>query len=257
VTLTVFDSKNQKVTSYTSAEKAHAPDAAKLPFAPEWVPSHPILPATPGMHRFMWDLRYPSGGDSDNPFRSGGVWAPPGNYWVALSVNGQTLRQSLTLKPDPRVRVPPAALQREFDLAIQVQKTSAQNAAALKEASTLMKALSDRVAHETKLHALMLHAMASISALSDVPLPSNVHPGRETLPSRADSFRSLATDFEKLEAAIDNADADPGADAKASDATLSKMLAATLKQWQALKAGEIAALNKALTAAGEKAVPGN
>jgi len=38
--------------------------------------------------------------------------------------------------------------------------------------------------------------------------------------SRADSFRSLAGDFEKLKAAIDGAD--PSADAKASYATLSK-----------------------------------
>jgi hypothetical protein len=245
------------VTSYTSAEKAHTLDAAKLPFAPEWVPPHPILPATPGMHRFMWDLHYPSGdGSSDNPFRASGVWAPPGNYWIALTVNGQTLRQPLTLKPDPRVKVAPAALQREFQLAMQVQKTSAQNTAALKEASALMKALGARVAHETKLRPQMLHAMASINALSDVPLPSNEHPGRENPPAQASSFRSLAADFEKLQAAIDNADADPSADAKASAATLSKMLAATLKQWQALKTGEIAALNASLTAAGEKSVIG-
>jgi len=255
VTLTVFDAKNQKVTSYTSTEKAHAPNAAKLPFAPEWVPPHPILPATPGMHRFMWDLHYPSSEPSENPFRGGGVWAPPGNYWVALTITGQTLRQPLTVKPDPRVKVAPAALQREFELAMQVQKTSAQNAGALKEATALMKTLGDRVAHETKLRAQMLHAMASISTLTDVPLPSSVHPGRENPPARADSFRSLASNFEKLEAAIDDADADPSADAKASYTTLSKMLAATLKQWQVLKAGEIAALNAALTAAGEKALP--
>jgi hypothetical protein len=37
VTLTSLIPKIRKVTSYTSAEKAHAPDAATLPFAPEWV----------------------------------------------------------------------------------------------------------------------------------------------------------------------------------------------------------------------------
>ena len=98
----------------------------------------------------------------------------------------------------------------------------------------------------------MLHAMASIAALTDVPLPQAVHPGRENPPARADSLRSLAADFQKLEQAVDAADADPSADAKASYATLSKMLAATLKQWQALKQGEIATLNAALVAAGEK-----
>lgn len=256
VTLTVYDSKNQKVTSYTSAEKAHTPDAAKLPFAPEWVPPHPILPATAGMHRFMWDLHYPSGdGSSDNPFRASGVWAPPGNYSVALTVNGQALRQPLTVKPDPRVKVAPAALQREFDLARQVQKTSAQNDAALKEATALMKTLAARSPHETKLRLPMIHAMSSIAALTDIPLVTI--PGRENPLARADSFRSLASDFEKLAAAIDNADADPSADAKASYATLSKMLAATLKRWQALKAEEIAELDKALTAAREKGVTGH
>jgi hypothetical protein len=254
VTLTVFDAKNQKIKSYTSAEKAHVPDAATLPFAPEWAPPHPILPATPGMHRFMWDLHYPSGEESDNPFRASGVWAPPGNYWIALSVNGQTLRQPLTVKPDPRVKMAPAALLREFQLAMQVQTAAAQTAAALKDASALMKALAARAPHETRLRPQMLHAMASIAALTDVPLPSNVHPGRENPPARADSLRSLASDFQKLEQAVDAADADPSADAKASYATLSKMLAATLKQWQALKQAEIAALNAALAAAGEKAV---
>jgi hypothetical protein len=68
----------------------------------------------------------------------------------------------------------------------------------------------------------MLHAMASIAALTDVPLPQAVHPGRENPPARADSFCSLAGDFEKLKAAIDAAGADPSADAKASYATLSK-----------------------------------
>jgi hypothetical protein len=211
------------------------------------------LPVTPGMHRFMWDLHYPSGdGSSDNPFRASGVWAPPGSYAVALTVNGQTLRQPLTLRPDPRVKVAPAALQLEFDLARQVQKTSAQNDAALKEATALMKALAARAPHETKFRLPIIHAMSSIAALTDVPLVTI--PGRENPPAHTDSFRSLATDFEKLAAAIDNADADPSADAKASYATLSKMLAATLKQWQALKQGEIAALDKALAAAGEKAL---
>jgi hypothetical protein len=102
----------------------------------------------------------------------------------------------------------------------------------------------------------MLHAMESIAALTDVPLPQAVHPGRENPPARADSLRSLATDFQKLEQAVDAADADPSADARASYATLSKMLATTLKQWQALKQGEIAALDAALAAAGERTIAG-
>ena len=50
-----------------------------------------------------------------------GVWAPPGHYTVELTVDGRTLRQPLTVKPDPRVKLTQAAYEREFHLARMVE----------------------------------------------------------------------------------------------------------------------------------------
>ena len=50
------------------------------------------------------------------------------------------------------------------------------------------------------------------------------------------------------------ADADPSADAVASYARLSKMAAATLRNWQQLKRNDLAELNAALSEAGAKPI---
>jgi photosystem II stability/assembly factor-like uncharacterized protein len=254
VTLTIFDSKNRKVETFDSDTKPAAPDAAKLEFAPEWVPPQPQVSAEPGMHRFVWDIHYAGPKDPERPFSTTGVWAPPGNYTVALSAGGETLRQPLVVKPDPRVKLAPAAYEREFSLAMKVQDASTQIAVALEEATKLLKALDDRKAQETKLRPQIEQIEADISRLSDVPLPANVRPGRQTPPPHTDSLTSLAADFAKLRNAVDGADADPSADSLASYAALSKTLAGTLHAWQQLKQKELSSLNAALKAEGEKSI---
>ena len=56
----------------------------------------------------------------------------------------------------------------------------------------------------------------------------------------------LAEKFGELVSAIDAADAEPGKDARSAYATLSKMLDATLKEWQLAKTSDLAALNAVL-----------
>jgi hypothetical protein len=204
------------------------------------------------MHRFVWNIHYPGAGNPENPFGPGGVWAPPGNYAVELSVNGQTLRQPLVVKPDPRVNVTPAALQREFSLAVKVQDASAQASIALKEASGTLKALAKRDAQETKLRPQIEQTMAAISALSDIPLAAKKHSDGESRPFRAASLQSLAVDCRKLKQSVDGADADPSTDSRAAYAALSKTLAGTLHAWQQLKQKDLAALNAGFKAENEK-----
>jgi photosystem II stability/assembly factor-like uncharacterized protein len=254
VTLTVFDARNREVRSFTSAEKAIASDAATLDFAPEWLPPHAILSAALGMHRFYWDLHYPGAVPSEDPFEPSGVWAPPGSYLIELRANGLAVRQPLTLKPDPRVKISQTAFLAEFALAVKVQDASAQDEAALKEAAGLLRVLAAREVHETKLRTQIAHAMNEISNLSEISPASGKHADRNIPPRRADSLQSLAADFEKLEHAVDGADAAPGADARASYRVLSTMLLAQLRAWRAFKEKDLAALNAGLVAEGEKPI---
>ena len=254
VTLTIVDAKGAKVQSFTSTTKVVTPDPFTLEIAPEWVPPQRLLSANPGMHRFVWDIHYPG---SENPERRRamvGVWAPPGNYTVELTTDGQTLRQPLVVKPDPRVKVAPGAYEREFSLAMKVQAASAQVSAAGKEATQLLKALDERKARDAELRPQIERIEADVSSLSDVPLAASVRPGRENPSLRTDSLKSLAADFEKLKQAVDGADADPSADSLAAYAELSKTLSNTLKAWEQLKRTGLADLNAQLKAKGEKPV---
>jgi hypothetical protein len=89
------------------------------------------LSAAKGMHRFVWDLRYPRPGavqrdfpisaiDRDTPLEPLGVLALPGAYTVTLSTGGETFTQPLTLKMDPRATVTPLGLSQQFTLATRI-----------------------------------------------------------------------------------------------------------------------------------------
>jgi photosystem II stability/assembly factor-like uncharacterized protein len=100
----------------------------------------PRTPGTkPGMNRFIWDLHYP--GATVFPgivFRGAspgvGPMAPPGEYQVRLTSNGQTLARSLVIRRDPRLtNVTDADLDAQFKLAIQIRdKTSEAHEAVIR-----------------------------------------------------------------------------------------------------------------------------
>jgi photosystem II stability/assembly factor-like uncharacterized protein len=254
VVVTIRNASNQVVRSYSSAEHVPAPDPARLEFAPEWVPPPPVPSAAPGMQRFVWDLRYasPAGAGSRGPSRDGGVWAPPGPYTVELTVTGQDYRQPLVVKPDPRVNLPQAAYEREFELARKVEAAQAQASAAFGRAVKLLDALDARLAHAGAAHRQVAALLAKASNLSGttphaIPFPA-------VPPLRTDSLQALSMDLETLESAVDGADADPSHDALSSYATLSRKVTATLAEWTHLETVDVPKLNERLKAAGEQPI---
>ncbi len=132
VTIRIEDASGAPVRTFSSADPDPAPDLAKIDSAPEWLPRFLPPAATAGAHRFVWDLRYalPVGMAPD--FRLGAVWALPGKYSVVLIADNKTLRQPLTIVPDPRVTVAPASYRAEFELARKIEADRGRVAAALK-----------------------------------------------------------------------------------------------------------------------------
>ncbi|MEA3160980.1 MAG: hypothetical protein QOD95_2528 [Gammaproteobacteria bacterium] len=249
VTLTIRDAHDNLVRRFSSTDIKKSPDPSKLKFAAEWVPPPMVLSTTPGMHRFVWDLRYagaePATAERPSPQ---GAWAPPGRYGIALNVAGKNFRQPLEVKEDPRVTISQAALLREFSLTQQIEQASARASSALQQATRLLEALESRLAQSTAPHEDMVRLRAKAWGVSGVPPHSA---SRNTPPLRTDSLRTLAADLDKLEEAADGADADPGPDVRASFATLSRMLTDTLSDWQALLNHDLVELNAQLKAAGE------
>ena len=102
VTLRILDAKGEVLRTISSAGGDDAPGRRRGR-------SYPTrLNATPGMHRFIWDLRR-SGETLAPGQRPAGVRVlpgpvvPPGDYGVELQLGDQVLRQKLTIVADPRV----------------------------------------------------------------------------------------------------------------------------------------------------------
>ncbi len=144
VTLEILDTAGAVIRRYSSADPV-PPNPASDPVAYDrmcrqnpgaphcglplyWPAPAEHLDASPGMHRFPWDMRYEPITPDDGP-QSGAIsatgavphhtypqvnspWAPPGRYTVRLTANGKTYSQPLVLRLDPRVRIASTALAR-------------------------------------------------------------------------------------------------------------------------------------------------
>jgi len=140
VEIAILDQTGEVVRKFSSADTLPALDLGKIETAPEWIDRPDPPPATAGLHRFVWDFHYPPppGIESERPVS--GVWAPPGRYTVALTVDGQTWRQLLTVLPDPQVTAKPEDYQRAFELARRIE------ADRIRAHTALTKAKSDALA---------------------------------------------------------------------------------------------------------------
>jgi len=257
VKLDIFDSTGALVRHYSSADAGLPMDPAKLEIAPEWVQQPSRLATAPGMHRFIWPLRYaaPAGGGESDSWTNG-LWASPGEYRVVLTVDGVRHEQPLRVLADPRVHLPDSAYAEQFALARQIEQQSARVAAAARENDALIRALGAirDGQHEAKLDgdisALRERARA-FAGTREAPNPHNAwaYPPRDTR-----NFKFLADALAKLQGAVGGADAAPSPDARAGFAALLPMADAAIKAWHELKTNEITELNAKLKAAGEKPV---
>jgi len=152
VTLEILDG-TRLVRRYASTDTAMPPaDIGNVPRY--WIRPTRVLPTTPGMHRFVWDLRYPeprvlnfqypiSATPNNTPRDPRGPWVVPGTYTVRLTVNGKTYTQPLTVRVDPRVKTPTATLARQFALSKGVYDDIGRTRTALDSVRALRGALRD------------------------------------------------------------------------------------------------------------------
>ncbi|HEX5460790.1 MAG TPA: hypothetical protein VFX20_12550 [Steroidobacteraceae bacterium] len=121
VTLEVYSFTGQLVRRFASDE-AEPRIRAERYFDEEWLRPAERLSAAPGMHRFVWNLRYARPQaisydyaiaavfGEDTPTGLEGPFVLPGIYNVVLSVGGQQYRAPLVVQLDPRVHTSSADL---------------------------------------------------------------------------------------------------------------------------------------------------
>jgi photosystem II stability/assembly factor-like uncharacterized protein len=205
IDLQILDAGGNVVRSYSSKDPVPAPDPARLRTAPEWFVPPSALATTPGMHRFVWPLRYAAPAGLGGGRRvADGVWAPPGKYTVVMTVDGKKLTQPLAVAGDPRIKMTAEQYAAEFALAKKVEALRADVAAALAEAE------------KAKSNAAIVGGPGGFGG----PEPP------------VGSLRWLEGALQRLQGVVDGADAPPSADAQASYAKLSAEVQKALGEWK-------------------------
>ena len=131
ITLDILDGAGKVVRRYVKGVNPDPDPRAEGHWPDWWIRPSPVLSAEPGMHRFVWDMRYPRpealsfsfpisatpGQTVPEPL---GPFVTPGRYTVRLTVDGQVQTQSLTVRLDPRVRTPLTDIRAQGALAWQL-----------------------------------------------------------------------------------------------------------------------------------------
>jgi photosystem II stability/assembly factor-like uncharacterized protein len=111
-------------------------------------------PATPGLHRYAWDMRYADadGLEGGTHLAGGSLRGPvalPGTYQVRLKAGGQTMTEPLKIVIDPKSQANPADLEKQFDLLLQIRDKLSETHDAVNDIRRLRASLpekSDRAA---------------------------------------------------------------------------------------------------------------
>ena len=255
VTLEVLDSKGALVRRYSSADQPEVTEAelAKTGEIPlYWLRMPKILSADAGMHRWVWDLRYPSPKSErheypisavphDTPRLPLGPSAVAGQYTLRLTVNGHIYTAPLTVKMDPRVKTTPAGLEQQLQMETRLAGMMNQSY----EATTQARSVHDQLQKLTpQANGQVGEAVAALVKKVGAVLGA---PGGFLAPvSPAPTLSKVEGDVGTLYGVVSGPDAAPTASQVAAMAEIEREFSGVTKQWDEIKNAALPALNEKL-----------
>ncbi|HET7459315.1 MAG TPA: hypothetical protein VFJ74_16815 [Gemmatimonadaceae bacterium] len=242
VTLEVLDAAGRLVRRFASTDSVEPPVPDRN-IPDYWIRPPQRLGTGAGVHRFVWDLRYPapralhyeypiSAIYEDTPRVPRGEFALPGRYTVRLTVGGRTLTQPLVVRPDPRVTATPAALAEQLARSREASAAMGRDAAALDSLHALRRALGSAAAGDSA----ATRALDARAAALD------------------DDLAAIGGDLATLYDVLQDADAAPTPQAVAALASRRRALDGALARWIALRGRELNDYNARRKAARAAAV---
>ncbi|HZD33252.1 MAG TPA: hypothetical protein VE779_16500, partial [Candidatus Angelobacter sp.] len=241
VTLEIRDSKGRLVRRYASGEKKAGP-VPPMAIAEVWLAKPAVLETGGGMHRFVWDLHWGTAGvneemDDDEPGPASGPKVAPGSYQVKLQVDGATFTKPLQVQMDPRAQATMGDLEEQqrlgleiFEKAQQVQRARDEIKAAEESLAEFKSNLKDQPQVLSRVEK-MSAAIASIESGNSTQImglreaSSGLQAALRVVESGHRAVPQQALEVYRL-----------------SDAAAEVRIA----EWQKLKSGELAGLNREL-----------
>jgi hypothetical protein len=270
IKLSIYDSHNNLVHAFSNVPAPYDKAPAN---APEyWFAPQPALTKTAGLNRFTWDLRYPAmktlrysywGNQLDYIEYTGsdhaipgdfprdlqpGAFVVPGQYLLALEVNGKTYRQSLTVTIDPRVQASQADLVKQLDVETNVSDQMAATYDGDVQARALRATIADRQ-KSIGTDATKKDVADALKALDD--RVADADDGKPEDLGLGPLNRELA----RLAFMIESGDARPASLLEASVEQYCQELGKRLAQWRDINQQKIAPVNALLQKQGLSPLP--
>jgi photosystem II stability/assembly factor-like uncharacterized protein len=260
VTLEVLDAHAELVRRFRSddPEEPSAAELARELIPQYWLKPPRVLPASGGLHRWVWDLRYAAplsitrgypiaAVPHATPQGPEGPLALPGSYVVRLTVAGRRFEAPLRISADPRVHLADGALGEQLRLARQLAgllSESSRTLLAARSEQAQLQALvpSGPAAEAVHAYAARLAALLESQENGDTP----AGPEAAKAPVR---LKDLQEHIAGLYTEVTRGDGSPTAAQLSAAGTADREFSALQASWQQLQA-DLAGLNKRLRAAG-------
>ena len=181
------------------------------------------LPASGGLNRFEWNMRYPGAvaidGVAGSWERRHGPLVVPGLYVAELVVDGESVSQHLEVRADPRVETTGEEFERQRDMLLEIRDRLSQNNGLINRLVKLKRQVGAWAARSDD--EALKAAAAEIAAAVDGRLPELINIGF----TESQLYESgLHEKFNALFESVDSADYAPPQQARAVFAQLSDEL---------------------------------
>jgi hypothetical protein len=264
IQLEICDADGNLVHSYSSAPLPKSEE--EVPYVAEyWIARPQPLSKTAGMHRFVWNLRYadPQAVHVQSaynypiaaivgatPLPPEGPLVLPGKYEVRLKAGGQTLRQALEVKMDPRVKVARHELESSLELQLKISALLGRNFSGYQQVKDLRARLAEFLKRpkEDPLAAAATALDGKAAALAGEATPGPEQP-------KTASFMAVNESLTALMALVDGADFAPSEESFAAHRRICRSFNEAASAWQEIKNKDAAAFNELLAKNNLSALP--
>lgn len=271
VTLQILGAGSRLIREYSSADQLDEPkDAGNAPWY--WFRPPQPLSTKAGLHRMVWDLHFerPDGASCSLPISATprntkcepeGPFVAPGEYTAKLIVHGTSYTQTFTVRMDPRVKTPAAALQLQYTLSLGLYDAGNARLGAAGQISDLRAQLRDRKAQSNGEVGAVIDALdTQLAALGGAGGgrggrgggggAAAADGGRGAGAPPTETFSSIAGTFDGPLNVLQDADEPPTAAVVAAARERLAAYDALKRRWEAVQKVGVSALNAKLKAAG-------
>ena len=254
VAIEILDAQGHSIRRFSSADKPEVSeeDLRKQLIPLYWVREFRQLSTSAGMHRWVWNLHYPSPASTrhdypisaiphDTPRLPLGPTVLAGTYTVRLTVDGKSSAAPLTIKMDPRVKTSSAGLKKKFEAETELSSMMNASAEAMLQGGSI-RAQIEKLTPEAATQAK--DAIASVQKKLDSLLGGAG--GFFAPPTQEITIGRVNGEASTLYQQIWQADAEPTAAQMEAMSSAHRDSADVLKRWNEFKSTDLSPLNRVL-----------